>query len=186
MGRIKIIGGMWRGRYAPVLNRQNVRPTPQRLRETVFNWLNWQLEGTHCLDLFAGSGSLGFEAASRGAGAVLLLEKSDPVYQQLKKTQRVLQARSVRIQKRDAFSYCRHCALSTWQIIFVDPPFYRDLVSPTLYWLYRRAARDVVVYVEQEAAQAYPFLQHWCLLKTVRCGQSAGFLLTRAAYADPG
>src|ERR1700741_4553893 len=105
--RVRIIGGEHRGRRIAVPDRPGLRPTPDRVRETLFNWLGQSLDGLACLDLFAGSGALGFEAASRGAARVVLVEQDRAVFDALKKTRDTIGARQVELVLDDAFAYLK-------------------------------------------------------------------------------
>jgi 16S rRNA (guanine966-N2)-methyltransferase len=106
-GRIRIIAGEYRGRRIPVPDRPGLRPTPDRVRETLFNWLGQSLAGLTCLDLFAGSGALGFEAASRGAARVVMVEQDRLVFESLKKTRDAIGVKQVELVLEDAFAYLK-------------------------------------------------------------------------------
>ena len=120
--RVRIIAGQWRGRKLTFPDGEGLRPTPDRIRETLFNWLAPWLPGSRCLDLFAGSGALGFEAASRGAARVVLVERSAEVVASLRTNRERLAAGAVEIVHQDAASYL--CgAPQPFDIVFLDPPF---------------------------------------------------------------
>ena len=120
--RVRIIAGQWRGRKLAFPDGEGLRPTPDRIRETLFNWLAPRLPGARCLDLFAGSGALGFEAASRGAARVVLVERSAAVVASLRANRERLAAGAVEIVHHDAASYL--CgAPQPFDIVFLDPPF---------------------------------------------------------------
>jgi 16S rRNA (guanine(966)-N(2))-methyltransferase RsmD len=125
--KVRIIGGVWRSRLLNVLELPGLRPTTDRIRETLFNWLGQDLTGLHCLDLFAGTGALGFEAASRGAGVVVLLEKDKKAHSNLKSNFSLLQSSplssKVEILHRDSLEYLKQQANSSSNLIFIDPPF---------------------------------------------------------------
>ena len=124
VGNVRIIAGEWRGRRLPVADVPGLRPTADRARETVFNWLQPYIGGARCLDLFAGSGALGLEAASRGAGYVCLIEKELKAYKQLQANIETLKASDkVGVVKGDALTCLRSNANETWDIVFVDPPW---------------------------------------------------------------
>lgn len=122
-GEVRIIGGQWKRTRLPVAQRPGLRPTPDRVRETVFNWLGQDLSGWHCLDAFAGTGALGLEAASRGAASVLLVEQDAALVAQLHQHQQRLQASTVRVQRGDALAALRQAAGQGLDVVFLDPPF---------------------------------------------------------------
>ena len=122
MSRIRIIGGAWRSRLIDVRTVKGLRPTPDRVRETLFNWLGQDLDGKTCLDLFAGSGALGFEAASRGAEPVVMIEQDAVALAALKANAAALQATGVQIVRGDALHFARS-ANQRFDVVFVDPPY---------------------------------------------------------------
>ena len=122
-GEVRIIGGQWKRTRLPVAQRPGLRPTPDRVRETLFNWLGQDLSGWHCLDAFAGTGALGLEAASRGAASVLLVEQDAALVAQLHQHQQRLQASTVRVQRGDALAALRQVAGQGLDLVFLDPPF---------------------------------------------------------------
>ena len=130
-GRLRIVGGEWRGRRLPVLDQPGLRPTPDRVRETLFNWLAPLITGARCLDLFAGSGALGFEAASRGAGRVVMIEKSANVVRVLRENRLLLDARQVEVIHADAGPWLAGQA-EPFDLVFLDPPFCRGPAGPEL------------------------------------------------------
>ncbi|MBU3579129.1 16S rRNA (guanine(966)-N(2))-methyltransferase RsmD [Polynucleobacter sp. 73C-SIWE] len=125
--KVRIIGGVWRSRLLTVLDLPGLRPTTDRIRETLFNWLGQDLTGLHCIDLFAGTGALGFEAASRGADAVVLLEKDKKAHASLLSNFSLLQSSpvpsKVEILHRDSLEYLKEQAAHSSNLIFIDPPF---------------------------------------------------------------
>ena len=125
--KVRIIGGVWRSRLLTVVDLPSLRPTTDRIRETVFNWLGQDLTGLHCLDLFAGTGALGFEAASRGADLVLLLEKDKKAHASLLRNFSLLQSSPVtgrvEILHKDSLEYLKQQADRSSNLIFIDPPF---------------------------------------------------------------
>ena len=123
-GEVRIIAGIWKRSRLKVVNRPGLRPTPDLVRETLFNWLGADLSGWRVLDAFAGSGALGLEAASRGADEVVLLDSDEHVVRQLLATHQRLQAPpSVRIERADALNWMQRCSASRFELIFIDPPF---------------------------------------------------------------
>lgn len=129
---IRIVGGMWKRSKLPVADRPGLRPTPDRVRETLFNWLGHDLTGWRCIDVFAGTGALGFEAASRGALDVCLVEQDPRLVAQLKATQTRLQASAVRVQRGDGISVLRQLAPASMDAVFLDPPFDSNLIEGAL------------------------------------------------------
>ena len=155
-GKVRIIGGEWRGRKLRVLDKPGLRPTQDRMRETLFNWLAMHLPGSRCLDLFAGSGALGIEAASRGANNL-----------------EVIHADVIRFLKNSS---------SAFDIVFLDPPFRHDLVSPccTLLEQCGWIAPQTYIYLEEEVRLGQPTLPTtWQVIRRQTAGQVAGFLVQR-------
>jgi 16S rRNA (guanine966-N2)-methyltransferase len=151
---VRIIGGQWKRSKLPVADAPGLRPTPDRVRETLFNWLGNDLSGWRCLDAFAGSGALGFEAASRGASEVLLLERERRLARSLIDTKERLKADTLRVENADALAWMARCAAASFELVFIDPPFESDQIVAAL-----DAALRVVVeggYVYLEAAHAFP------------------------------
>ena len=165
-GKIRIIAGEYRGRRIPVPDRPGVRPTPDRVRETLFNWLGQSLEGLACLDLFAGSGALGFEAASRGAERVVMVEHDRAAFQALKKTLEVLKARQVELVCDDAFAYLKRAG-DAFDVVFLDPPFGQNVLPALLRQLKPRRGMRVYVESGEPVAAAAP----WRELKRQRAGK---------------
>jgi 16S rRNA (guanine966-N2)-methyltransferase len=147
---VRIIGGQWKRTKLPVADAPGLRPTPDRVRETLFNWLGQDLSGWRCLDAYAGSGALGYEAASRGAEEVVLVEREPRLAQGLRAVQQRLKAEAVRVEAVDALAWMAHCAPSRFELVFIDPPFDANVFESAL----RAAARVVVpdgfVYLEAD------------------------------------
>ena len=120
---VRIIGGQWKRTKLQVADKAGLRPTPDRVRETLFNWLGQDLTGWRCLDAFAGTGALGFEAASRGATMVQLVEHDATLVAQLKRVQIQLQADAVQVTRGDGVAVLRHALAGSQDLIFIDPPF---------------------------------------------------------------
>jgi 16S rRNA (guanine966-N2)-methyltransferase len=175
-GRIRIIGGEFRGRRIVVPDRADLRPTPDRVRETLFNWLGQKLDGRSCLDLFAGSGALGFEAASRGASRVVLVDNNRSVLSALKKTREAIGAKQVDLVLADAFDYLRK-GTERFDVVFLDPPFRQNALPALLEALPARLAPGARVYVE--AAAPLELGESWRELKRARAGQVSYQLLER-------
>jgi 16S rRNA (guanine966-N2)-methyltransferase len=123
IGAVRLIGGQWKRSKLSVLSRPGLRPTPDRVRETLFNWLGQDLSGLRCVDVFAGSGALGFEAASRGAQDVLLIEQDPQLVTNLQSNKTRLKADNIRIQRGDGISILRNLPKASIDVIFLDPPF---------------------------------------------------------------
>lgn len=147
--RVRIIGGLWRSRLLQFPDGNGLRPTGDRVRETLFNWLGQTLHGKVCLDLFAGSGALGFEAASRGAERVVMIESNEDAIGALTESKRLLDASQCEIKRSDALAYLRRPGCR-FDIIFVDPPFATGALAEVLHQIGRGdcIARDGKVYVE--------------------------------------
>jgi 16S rRNA (guanine(966)-N(2))-methyltransferase RsmD len=122
-GEVRLIGGLWKRSKLPVPDRPGLRPTPDRVRETLFNWLGQDLPGWRVLDAFAGSGALGFEAASRGAAEVLLLERDPALVRSLEASRARLGASAMRIEAADALAWLAGCAPERFELVLLDPPF---------------------------------------------------------------
>jgi len=138
---VRIIGGQWKRSKLPVADKPGLRPTPDRVRETLFNWLGQDLSGLRVLDAFAGSGALGFEAASRGAAEVLLLERDAELCRSLNASRARLKAEGVlRVECADALAWMARCAPARFELVLLDPPFQQNLFEAAL-----RAAAPLVV-----------------------------------------
>lgn len=131
-GEVRIIGGLWRRTRLSVAERAGLRPTPDRVRETLFNWLGQSLEGWRCADVFAGTGALGLEAASRGAQEVMLCEQDGALAHQLRAHVTRLHATQVAVKSGDGLQWLRQQAGAHWDLIFLDPPFASALFEPAL------------------------------------------------------
>ena len=128
---VRLIAGQWRGRNISFLDAEGLRPTPDRVRETLFNWLQAIIPGAVCVDCFAGSGALGFEAASRGAEKVILVDSNPDVIRQLQKNKKILNADSVEVISSAALDYLKQSKTQA-DIFFLDPPFASHLLQPAL------------------------------------------------------
>jgi 16S rRNA (guanine966-N2)-methyltransferase len=131
-GEIRIIGGQWKRSKLSVPDKPGLRPTPDRVRETLFNWLGNDLTGWRCIDAFAGTGALGFEAASRGAADVLLVEQDAQLIANLQTVKTKLKADQVRIQRGDGIAIVAGLPAQSMDLIFLDPPFESDLFHKAL------------------------------------------------------
>jgi len=171
-GQIRIISGQYRGRKLPVLMAEGLRPTTDRVKETVFNWLMPYIQDAICLDCFAGSGGLGFEAISRGASSVTLVELNKSAAQQLKDNKALLKADNILVVQQNALDFL-HSNQQDYSLVFIDPPFRKGLAQKTAALLVEKGlSEDALIYVEMEAdhnEQTMP--SHWQLLKEKIAGQ---------------
>ena len=151
---VRIIGGQWKRSKLAVADARGLRPTPDRVRETLFNWLGQDLSGWRCLDAFAGSGALGFEAASRGAAEVVLLERDRRLAARLNEAKLRLNAGQLRVEATDAMAWMARCPADAFELVFIDPPFDAPLVEPALAHARRLVVPQGYLYVE--AGQALP------------------------------
>ena len=149
---VRLIGGQWKRSKLPVADTPGLRPTPDRVRETLFNWLGHDLGGWRCLDAFAGSGALGFEAASRGAADVLLLERDRRLAASLRESKLRLKAERLRVEAADALAWMARCAPDSFELVFIDPPFDTPLVEPALALAGRLVVPQGLVFVEAARA----------------------------------
>ena len=178
-GSVRIIGGRWRGRRLPV-PAGDVRPSADRVRETLFNWLAPRLPGARCLDLFAGTGALGFEALSRGAREATFLDSDATVVAHLKDVRQRLEAEQAEILRYDAAAWLTATKPTAYDIVFVDPPFAAALAELVLARLAAGwVAPDGVVYVEAPEAPALP--PGWTCLRQGRTRQVIYSLVAPAA-----
>ncbi|KHF24412.1 16S rRNA (guanine(966)-N(2))-methyltransferase RsmD [Solemya velum gill symbiont] len=173
---LRIIGGEHRGRRLQFVAPEGLRPTTDRVRETLFNWLQNRIQGARVLDLFAGSGALGFEAASRGAREVMLVEMNRQVCEVLRQNAALLDSPDVdiRVQQRDARKFLQQSDGSSFDIVFLDPPFRKNLLQPVIEllesdgWL----ADDALIYIEQGSDEPEAQLPpSWKPLKEKSAGQ---------------
>lgn len=153
-GEIRIIGGQWKRTRLPVAQRPGLRPTPDRVRETLFNWLGQDLVGWRCLDAFAGTGALGLEAASRGAASVLLVENDAALVAQLHVLQAKLQASAVRVQRGDGVSALKQATPASLDLVLLDPPFDGPFFEPALQSAAQAVAAGGFIYLEAPRAWA--------------------------------
>ena len=182
-GEVRLIGGQWKRSKLPVLDAPGLRPTPDRLRETLFNWLGQDLSGLRCLDAFAGTGALGLEAASRGAAEVLLLERDARLAQALRTACERLGAQRVQVQATDALRWMASQAGGTaFDIVFVDPPFDRGLWEAALDAARPLLAGDGRLYLEADRAFGADGLaaHGYALLRHARAGQVHAHLMAGA------
>lgn len=175
---LRIIGGVWRGRRLDFAQIPGLRPTPDRVRETLFNWLQPFTQGSVCLDLFAGSGALGFEAASRGAGQVVMVETDSRVARQLQSHTTLLQAAQISVVQADALDWLQ-ASDRTFDIVFLDPPFGQGFLGKVLRLLHQGGAvtAGTRIYLETESDLPVPKLpEGWEYLRSKRAGQVRFYL----------
>ena len=181
---MRIIGGQWRRTKLPVADKPGLRPTPDRVRETLFNWLGQDLSGWRAADAFAGTGVLGFEAASRGAAEVLLVEQDAALVAQLRAIKERLKADAVRVQRGDGVAALRALAPRSIDLVLLDPPFdAAELFAPALAAAARTVRADGFVYLEapqawDDAALAESGLR---LHRHLKAGAVHAHLLRRSA-----
>ncbi len=180
--RVRIVGGAWRSRVLRFPATIGLRPTADRLRETLFNWLGQELCGLACLDLFAGSGALGFEAASRGASAVTLVERDPRVFRALVESRRLLGAQQVEVLQADALAFLASDS-RCFDVVFLDPPYRSHFLPAVLACLpphLRPAAR---VYVESAERPEIP--SSYNVLRRSHAGQAQCLLVQWQADEPP-
>jgi 16S rRNA (guanine966-N2)-methyltransferase len=185
-GEIRIIGGEWRGRKLHFPNVTALRPTPDRVRETLFNWLQFEIAGKRCLDLFAGSGALGLEALSRGAAEVRFVERDPAAAAAIREALSVLGSRFGVVDARDAFAFLAQASPQPFDVVFLDPPYDQGWL-PRLCealqsggWL----APEARIYLEDAAERGEPALPDgWTLLRSRRAGDVGYHLAKRRAGA---
>ena len=178
--QVRIIGGEWRGRKLPFAPTPAIRPTPDRVRETLFNWLQPHVAGSRCLDLFAGSGALGFEALSRGASAAVFVETDPQAVRQIGEMLEVLKCERGRVVRMDASAFLAQPP-TPFDIVFLDPP-YSARVLPRACTLLEAGGwlkPGAHIYLEDAAAAGEPALPPgWRLMRSKRAGE-VGYYLAR-------
>lgn len=172
-GRLRIVAGKWRSRLLPVADVEGLRPTPERIRETLFNWLTPGLQGKRCLDLFAGSGALGFEALSRGARSAVFVERSATAARVLRENVARLAAEHAEVREHDALDFLAHETSELFDIVFLDPPFADDMLDVLCRLVDRSSilSPGARIYIEQPCEQPVPGLPDgWSILKEKTAG----------------
>ena len=195
---VRIIGGAWKRTQLPVLDALGLRPTPDRVRETVFNWINHLFDRdwdqVDVLDLFAGSGALGFEAASRGARLVTMVDSHTPVVRQLDAVREKLKAVNVTVLRADALATAQNMALRGQKVdlLFLDPPYQNGLLSQVLPLCVKLLREDGLVYAESgtplpfapdEAEETPEWLAPWEAIRADKAGTVSYYLLKLRAHA---
>ena len=179
-GRLRIVAGKWRSRLLQVADDPTLRPTSERIRETLFNWLAPDIEGARCLDLFAGSGALGLEALSRGAGSAVFTEQSQRSADVLLQNIQNLDAKGAEVLVTESLHYLRSERASAFDIVFLDPPFADELHEELCRLLQANGwlAENATIYLEQPRdAQAPRLPDGWVVLKEQTAGNVRYFLL---------
>lgn len=173
LNTVRINAGEWRSRLIKFPEVEGLRPTPERVRQTVFNWLGQDLSTKTCLDLFAGTGVMGFEALSRNASAVTMIELAKPAYQALIQNQQNLQASNAKILQQDAMQYLAN-AQQQFDIVFCDPPFKKGWIEKLLPQLPAVLKAEGIVYIEAEfaldKANIAGFESQWQVIKQKKAG----------------
>ena len=180
-GRLRIVAGNWRSRLLDIADVPGLRPTSERIRETLFNWLEPRINGACCLDLFAGTGALGLEALSRGARRVVFVEQSMRAVRTLNANIETLGAAGAVVRHMDALDYLRGEQGERFDLVFLDPPFAADMVDELCRLLAERnlLANDACIYIEQGRSGAEPELPAgWEVLKNKTAG-SVRYMLVR-------
>jgi 16S rRNA (guanine966-N2)-methyltransferase len=187
-GRVRIIGGQWKRSRLTVTDTPGLRPTTDRMRETLFNWLGQELTGWRCLDMFAGSGALGFEAGSRGAAYVLMIEQDPRAAQQLRLNQNTIcrgsaiQSGEIEIVRANAMTYLARLPEHSFDLIFLDPPFSTSLIFSALHMSRRLLRPGGLAYAEHTGALLCP---GWSTVQHARTRQVQYYLLT-PEQSEPG
>lgn len=179
--QVRIIGGTWRRHTISFPDVEGLRPTPDRVRETLFNWLGQTMEGKTCLDLFAGSGALGFEALSREARQVVMVERDSLVLRALKENAQKLGADKLELVPGDGLEFLKRDR-RRFDVIFLDPPFGHGLVQQVLTVADKNLAQDGLIYVESEAP--IDALFEWDVWRHGKAGNVYYGLLKRSEHAD--
>ena len=173
-GFIRLISGQWKGKKLPVKDKQGLRPTTDRTKETLFNWLMHDIRDANCLDCFSGSGSLGFEALSRYAKYCTFLELDKQIANQLQTNLNTLKIDNAQIIQTDSLQYLMQAATIKYDVVFIDPPFNQGLAQPCIDQLASQdhLADQCLIYVEVEnTLNTIEFPENWSLLKEKTSGQ---------------
>lgn len=185
--RLRIIGGEWRGRRLAFPPLAGLRPTPDRVRETLFNWLRDVVPGARCLDLYAGSGALGLEALSRGAAAAVLVDREPEAVAQLRAHVATLDARGAEVVQADACDYLRRPPARPYDVVFLDPPFHDPALERCLAALAAPGWLAPLAWIYVEAARTTPLPAlpaGWELVRSKQAGQVGYHLLRCGARAE--
>lgn len=177
-GSCRIIGGKWRGRVIRFDSAEGLRPTTDRIRETVFNWLQPYINQSCCLDMYAGSGVLGFEALSRGAREVVFIEQNIKTAKNLKENIDMLDAKNATVFRLDALTWLQSSVTdkrhnNKFDLVFLDPPFHSDLLAKSCALLNSSGclAEDAIIYAEHNIDSDIKVPENWVVLKEKKAGQ---------------
>jgi len=185
-GRLRIVAGKWRSRLLQIIDDPALRPTSERIRETLFNWLSPVTEGARCLDLFAGTGALGIEALSRGAAHVVFIEKSAALAEAIRKNLSDLEASNAHVYQRDALDYLSRADPLPFDIVFLDPPFEADMLADLCNRLHKNSwlAGNAIIYLEQGKGRTRPaFPDGWAVTHEKVAGK-VSYSLVRTRTPD--
>jgi len=189
VGKLRIIGGEWRRRQLPVVNLPGLRPTTDRVRETLFNWIQNDIPGARCLDLFAGSGALGFEAASRGAASVSMVELQNNAMQVLKSNKQLLgssngdtpgRAENIELIQQNALIWLAAYQGKPFDVVFLDPPYDSDFLGQAIQLIDQQAclSANACIYLECASNQQLPELPAaWVICREKKAGHVKYFLV---------
>ena len=174
--QLRVIGGQWRGRKLDFKAAEGLRPTPDRVRETLFNWLQPYIPGAKCLDLFSGTGALGIEALSRGADHTTFVELNRSSAQQLSNNLNVLKTHQAEVIQADVLDWLKQLTAPSnqYDVVFMDPPFRKDLVAECCSWLEEQQllSEQAVIYIETESELVHiPLPSHWREHRQKQAGQ---------------
>ena len=184
--QLRIIGGHWRGRKLGFPDLPGLRPTPDRIRETLFNWLQQQVPGARCLDLFAGSGALGLEALSRGAAGATLVDSAPAVVSQLRANLALLGTGDAEVRLASVPGWLAQPAPQPFDLVFLDPPFRQELLGPCCAQLEANGylSPQAFIYLEAERELGEPPVPgNWRLHRHARAGQVSCYLFQREGDA---
>ena len=178
-GKIRLIAGKWRGRKLDVIDSPGLRPTPDRIRETLFNWLQEEIVGARCLDLFAGTGALAFEALSRGAAEIVMVESNPKIIESLNQHAKTLGSEGHIIQLADAISWMKQ-GIKGFDIIFLDPPFGQGYIEQCCTIISEQSLLNArgLVYIESEKNLSLP--DGWKIRKQTKAGNVQSALIEPA------
>ena len=185
LNQLRIIGGQWRGRKLSFADGDGLRPTMDRVRETLFNWLQAEIAGARCLDMFSGSGALGFEALSRYAAQVVMIDKNPQAVRAIRNNLKLLDTDKAQLLQMDARAYLNSLIKDPdtnkkFDIVFLDPPFNKDLVGPFCQLLAQAdcLSKQASIYIELEKKASLPDLpENWRVAKEKKAGQLAYYLI---------
>jgi 16S rRNA (guanine966-N2)-methyltransferase len=175
-GKVRIIAGKWRGRKLDVIDSPGLRPTPDRVRETLFNWIQQEIVAARCLDLFAGTGAFAFEALSRGAAEVIMVESNPKIVESLKQHAETLGSENHTIQLADALSWLKQ-GIKGFDIIFLDPPFGQGYIEKCCAIIIEESLLNDngMVYIESEKDLSLP--DGWTIKKQTKAGKVQSMLI---------